>query len=82
MRCRQKDGCSRLKLCGSYGCCYWNAVHKNDEPKQPDVDFEAQLGLFLHPWILLIGTDKIIEGLDTMVQAFETRRDTEFNSKG
>lgn len=44
-------------------------------------DFEGQLGLLCHAFILAIGIDHVIEGLDIMIEALELRRDTEFNRR-
>lgn len=43
--------------------------------------FEAQLGLLVHKWIILVGLDVVIQSLDDEIQALELRRDLE-NDKG
>ena len=37
--------------------------------------FEAELGLLVHKWLLVLPLDGIIAGLDAEVEAMEGRRD-------
>lgn len=43
--------------------------------------FEAELGLLVHKWLLIVGIDKVLDGLDAEVDALEGRRDLQV-SKG
>lgn len=41
--------------------------------------FEAALGLLTMEWIILVGLDVVIEGMDAMTHALNLRQDVEFN---
>lgn len=42
--------------------------------------FEAELGLLVHKWLLVVGVDNVVEGLDHEVQALEGRRDLQIGA--